>query len=420
MEHPCGVNRMPDPLAWTQLVEQANDIIVVFAVDGHVLYANARALATYGYSPAQFAALTERDLFPGGCVDAEADPAPQRLMHRHEDGRTLHLEGSITTVDLPTGPLRLLIARDITERLADELRQRLHSSVFEISPEAILVTDADQRIVAVNPAFTDITGYQPAEVIGERPKILSSGRHDRRFYEVLWHELAAKGRWQGEIWNRRKDGEVYPQWQTITVIRDGDGQPLHYVAIFADISERKAAEARISHLAYHDPLTGLPNRLLLRDRLTQALHAAERSGSRVGVLVLDLDHFKEINDGLGHAAGDALLQQVALRLTASVRQSDTVSRVGGDEFVIVLSGLEHEDDALLVTRKILESMKRPFELGGASVIVTPSIGVSFYPTDANTMEALLENADGAMYQSKIEGRNRARLHTDAEVSAAGR
>lgn len=411
---------MLNPSDWSRLVAQADDMVVVFAADGRARYANARALQAYGYTADQFAALGESDLVAPGATPTEDHTNPRRLLHRARDGSVLQLEASITSIDLPDGPLRLMIARDVTERLADELRQRLHSAVFEISPEAILVTDADQRIVAVNAAFTDITGYQPSEVIGERPKVLSSGRHDQRFYDVLWHELAAKGRWQGEIWNRRKDGEIYPQWQTITAIRDGDGRPLHYVAIFADISERKAAEARISHLAYHDPLTSLPNRLLLRDRLTQALHAAERSGHRVGVLVLDLDHFKEINDGLGHAAGDALLQQVALRLTASVRQSDTVSRVGGDEFVIVLSDLRQDDDALHVTRKILEAMKRPFDLGTGSAVVTPSIGVSFYPTDATTMEALLENADGAMYQSKIEGRNRARLHTDAEVSAAGR
>lgn len=286
-----------------------------------------------------------------------------------------------------------------------EARMRLYAAMFENTREAVVIADAHERIVAVNPAFSDITGYGADEIIGRTPRVLSSGRQNADFYRTMWRAIEAAGTWSGEIWNRRKDGSIYAQWQSLSVIRDRRGRATHYVAIFSDITERKSAEARMSFLAYHDPLTGLPNRALLQDRMSQALSAAQRSGHRAAVMVLDLDRFKQVNDTLGHCIGDQLLQTIATRVQASVRSHDTVCRTGGDEFVVLLASIASNQEAATVAQRILSALDAPCTLSGHEVAITMSIGVSIYPDHAEDIEALLRYADKAMYQAKKRGRN---------------
>ncbi len=285
------------------------------------------------------------------------------------------------------------------------LEMRLASSVFEASSDAIMITDAGNRIVAVNRAFCEITGYAENEAVGRTPAILSSGKHDADFYRDLWRGLSETGKWSGEIWNRRKGGEVYAEWLTINAVKTNQGETTHYVAIFADITEHKQAEEHVRHLAHYDVLTDLPNRTLFNDRLGQALIQAQRNRCKAAVMFLDLDRFKGVNDTLGHNIGDLLLQEVAVRLSNSVRQGDTVSRLGGDEFVILLPELGAADDVHRVAQKLLKAVSQPFRLDGRELNISVSIGVSFYPDDGSDADSLVKNADVAMYRAKEIGRD---------------
>jgi diguanylate cyclase (GGDEF)-like protein/PAS domain S-box-containing protein len=296
----------------------------------------------------------------------------------------------------------------------------LYRAVFESTSEAVMLTDAAEHIIAVNPAFTEITGYSESEVIGRTPRTLSSGRHDKSFYQRMWASLIESGRWKGELWDKRKNGQVYPQQVSISAIFDAAGLVTNYVAIFSDISERKSAEERIAHLALHDALTGLPNRALMEDRFDQALAAAQRGGHRVALLLIDLDRFKNVNDSLGHAAGDQLLQGVAKRLVANARKNDTVSRLGGDEFVVILPNISKAEDAAHAAEKILDSLAASFELCDRHIQVTPSIGVSIFPEDGVDFDNLMRNADTAMYRAKESGRNCYRLFARTMNGKPGR
>jgi len=332
---------------------------------------------------------------------------------RHKDGHSVPVHSSHTLVRNADGSAEMYCI-DIDLRAAREAQSqlRLAAQVFECSGEAILITDAGQRILTVNDAFTRITGYRADEIIGRTPKQLASGYHDAAFYQRMWQELGEKGRWQGEIWNRRKNGETYPEWLGISAVRDHAGRLTHYVAIFSDITEKKAIEARLEYLAHHDPLTGLPNRLLLRDRLEQALALAAREQLRVAVMFLDLDHFKDINDTLGHAIGDRLLQAVVDRLNGCVRETDTISRQGGDEFLIVLTGLHEGRTASAVAQKILQRMDEPFIIEGHTLSSSFSIGIALYPDDGDDFDTLLLKADTAMYHAKESGRDTYRFFTE--------
>ncbi len=290
------------------------------------------------------------------------------------------------------------------EQKAAAIKLEQAATVFEFSKEGIMVTDAANKIISVNRSFVEITGYSPEEVIGQDPRILSSGLQPPEFYENMWATIAESGSWQGEIWDRRKNGEIYPEALTIIRVRNTAGEIINHLAIFSDISERKLAQERIQQLAHYDVLTGLPNRVLFNDRLQQSIISAQRNRSKIAVLFLDIDRFKQINDTLGHSAGDNLLQNVGERLLDCVREQDTVSRLGGDEFVVVLNDAG-SDGAELVAQKILESILQPYPIDGHELRITASIGIAVYPDHAANSENLIKYADVAMYQAKENGRN---------------
>ncbi|MFA7521648.1 MAG: EAL domain-containing protein [Halothiobacillaceae bacterium] len=312
-----------------------------------------------------------------------------------------------------------LKARD--SALASSKRNlQLAEKVIQTSLEGIMITDARARIMQVNPAFTDMTGYRPEEVLGRTPALLQSGRHDKAFYDRLWGTLSKEGQWRGEIWNRRKNGEIYPELLTITAITNEDGEVTHYASLFSDISELKENERQIRHLAYYDPLTGLPNRRLFYDRLSLAIAHAHRSKGSLAVLFIDLDHFKTINDTLGHDVGDQLLEAVAEKLTGCLREDDSVARIGGDEFLALLPDINGFESVVDVTQRIINELSQPVELHGRELTIGCSIGVAFYPEDGLSGDELLKHADIAMYRAKQSGRNRYSLFKPEMNEAARR
>ncbi len=284
-------------------------------------------------------------------------------------------------------------------------RLQLFAKMFDNSGEAILITDAKRNIIAVNPAFIAITEYSEEEAIGKNPKILNSGRQDGEFYRSMWRAIEEDGLWQGEIWNRRKSGEIYPEWLSIGTVKNAKNEIINYIALFSDITKRKEAEVRIEHLAHYDSLTHLPNRALFSDRLKQALVTGGRNKKKVALLFLDLDKFKSVNDTMGHLAGDLLLQSVATRLLSCVRESDTICRQGGDEFMILLAEVGGAEDPEKVASKIVSAMTQPHQVGDKALTVTFSIGISLYPDNAQDDETLVKQADDAMYRAKEKGRN---------------
>jgi diguanylate cyclase (GGDEF)-like protein/PAS domain S-box-containing protein len=337
-------------------------------------------------------------------------------------------DGLIRLCELSSRPLpigdedcMLTIARDITERQLMQEKLQQAATVFESTAEGVLITDTRQNIIAVNRAFSEITGYSEAEALGQTPRLLASGLHDSAFYAAMWHQLTSHGHWQGEISNRRKSSELYPSWLTISAVRNRENVVTHFVAVFADISSLKLAQARLDYQAHHDPLTGLPNRTLFENRLQAALNGHQQTGKQGAVLFLDLDRFKHINDSLGHPVGDLLLKGIALRLKEQLRDIDTVARLGGDEFIILLPGLQHEGDAEHLANKLLACFTPPFQAGEHEFFISASIGTSLYPQDGTDVATLVKNADAAMYRSKAKGRNRVECYTrDLTVQAKER
>ena len=317
----------------------------------------------------------------------------------------------MTAVSLALATMTWLIlgsvrARDRAEqalRLANT-ELSLAGSVYQHTKDAVMVTEIDGTIISVNPAFTAVTGYSAAEAIGRKPRLLKSGRYGREFYRAMFEQLSSTGQWRGELWNRRKDGESYLEWLSVSLIKDAAGKPLRYVSVSNDVTELRAGDERMRHMAFHDPLTGLPNRALLLDRMTQGMSAAERDGRGLGVMFIDLDNFKPINDTLGHDVGDQLLQEVAQRLSHGVRQSDTVARIGGDEFVVLLEQVDDGITYVNVAEKLLASLSLPMVLGSHTLTVGASIGIACYPADGPDAATLLKHADAAMYVSKASGR----------------
>lgn len=331
---------------------------------------------------------------------------------RRKDGSRRYCEMSVQPMLVGGDPCMLTIARDITERSQMQERLQQAATVFESTAEGVMITDIEQRITAVNRAFTQITGYSETEALGQSPRLLASGNHDSAFFVRIWHSLAASGHWQGEIWNKRKGGELFPSWLTISTVHDEQNKITHFVGVFADISSLKHAQARLDHQAHHDGLTGLPNRMLFENRLRQALEQARQENLQGAVLFIDLDRFKHINDSLGHHVGDLLLKSIALRLKHQLRDIDTVARLGGDEFIILLPGLHDIKDAEHIAHKLLECFNQPFKVDTQELFISASIGISLYPEDGTDVASLIKHADVAMYRSKARGRNRIERYTE--------
>jgi diguanylate cyclase (GGDEF)-like protein/PAS domain S-box-containing protein len=338
---------------------------------------------------------------------ALADGKVERCNWEHlcADGSLRLLQLTLIPVELGGEPAIFAIWHDLTERRAAALREARAKTVFENTSEGIIVADPELRIVAVNRAFTEITGYTEDEALGQTPRILQSGRHDESFYQAVWAALTRTGQWRGEFWNRRKNGEIYPQLSTITAVHEAGGRLSSYIAVFGDITQLKRSEETLYQLAHKDALTGLANRTLLRARLEQSLRRAARDGSMLALLFLDLDLFKNVNDTLGHPVGDALLQSVAGAMAEQVADRDNIARLGGDEFVVLLEDMAEPNAAAMLARRLLAIFTRPFEAQGRELHITASIGISVFPGDGEDMDALLANADVAMYQAKERGRN---------------
>ena len=298
----------------------------------------------------------------------------------------------------------MLIGDDVTALHREEAETLLYVKAFEATEHAIVVTDAQGCILSVNQAYTTLTGYSREEALGNNPRMLKSGRHDKEFYKELWASVLSTGHWHGDVWDRQKDGGIYPKYLSISAIKNAQGEPTNYIGIFYDISERKTIEERLDHLAHYDPLTGLPNRSLLIDRLEQAVERAIRLGTKVAMLYLDLDHFKQVNDSFGHAAGDALLKAVGQRMKTCVRGVDTVARLGGDEFVVLVPDMHEANDIGTVAAKLLETLTPAYEIEGHWAVSAPSIGISIYPDDGGNADDLMKHADAAMYLAKQSGR----------------
>ncbi|WP_443191544.1 bifunctional diguanylate cyclase/phosphodiesterase [Pseudomonas indica] len=396
-------------------------LLITRLSDGMILEANEGFSRITGYSLKEAAQRTTLEL------GVWASPEDRQRMVRQINERGLLRDfkapirtrsGDIRICELsaqamPIGgePCMLTIARDVTEQEKMQERLRQAAIVFESTAEGVMITDTQQRLTAVNRAFSEITGFSEEEALGQSPRILASGQHDMAFYTAMWQQLAAQGHWQGEIWNRRKSGELYPSWLTISTVHAPDGLITHFVGVFADISSLKHAQARLDYQAHHDPLTGLPNRLLFENRLHSAITDAQDEGRRGAVLFLDLDRFKHINDSLGHPVGDLLLKSIALRLKEQLRDIDTVARLGGDEFIILLPGLQQPSDAGHVADKLLACFEAPFHTADHDFFISASIGISLFPEHGEDVATLVKNADAAMYRSKAKGRNRAEFYT---------
>ena len=393
--------------------------IVCFNRQGKIEAFNATVMNIFGYSAEE---LKNRDImtliFKADATGVEfslnhlvaldnskSSYIVQDMSGRCKGGDIYIFDLSINVLELNQVTLFIGIILDTAGRKKSEKELNLAHKVFENIGEAVSVTDADNNYVSVNPAFSRITGYTSEEVIGKNPKFMASGRHDREFYQKMWKSINQYGYWQGEIWNRRKNAEIYPKWLSIVAVKDAQDNLQNYIAVFSDISERKAADERIYFMAHYDTLTGLPNRNLLHDRILHAIVSAPRHKTKVAILFLDLDRFKIINDNLGHSIGDLLLQAVTERLKGCLRSSDTIARLGGDEFLIVIPDLRDATYAATVAQKILDSLSRHYVIRDIELHTTVSIGISLYPDDGTANEELIANADVAMYRAKEIGRN---------------
>ncbi|MEW6563795.1 MAG: EAL domain-containing protein [Pseudomonadota bacterium] len=412
------------------VLDVSPDVIVLKDGTGRWLTANQAAVSLLGLEGKNWRGKTDEELaavLPAGSVDAlrsccagdeevwlGAQPA-------HVAQSVCLPDGSERRFDFIKSPLfnqdgsrnsLIVLGRDVSGFAQEQAVNNLTAQVLDNSREAVVITDADNNIRFVNRAFPEVTGYTLEEVTGKNPRLLASGRHDDEFYQAMWHGILVEGSWRGEIWDRRKNGETYPKWLDVSTVHDRNGKLTNYIAIFTDLTDRKMAEEQIKFLAYHDPLTRLPNRLLLRDRFDQAVAAASRDGALVALLFLDLDQFKQVNDSLGHEIGDQLLLSVSKRLEGFVRDSDTVSRLGGDEFVILLTEVQEAGVVSGVAHKLINLLEEPFIVGDYALHTSFSIGISLYPDDASDFETLMKMADTAMYHAKNCGRNTYRFYTE--------
>ncbi len=336
------------------------------------------------------------------------------VVNKRKDGTLYDQEMTITPVRTENADITHFIAikQDVSDRRKTEERLREAAAVMENTHDGVVITDTTPRILAVNEAYTTITGYSAADVIGKNPNIISSGRADEAFYEAMWAHVLKDGYWQGEVWNRRKNGECYPQLLTISTIYDDEQKPVRYVGVFADITQLKENQAKLEFMAHHDPLTKLPNRSLAESRLEHEIEQAHRHSHQIAVLFIDLDRFKAVNDSFGHLVGDALLCAVSERLGQRVREGDTLGRLGGDEFILLATPLTDTQDAAVIARDFIEALSEPFTLAeNHEIFIGGSIGISLFPQDGETVLELMKNADAAMYLAKKNGRNQFSFYT---------
>jgi len=410
------------------IMNNSTSIITLKDLAGRYEFVNAKFEKTYGLTSHEVIGKTDAQVFSAKVADdfrAKELEVIRRQQPIESEDRLFFAEGDcyLLTVRFPLFGADNVVqgvctqSTDITARKHAEEQLRLAARVFDRAGEGIVVTDAEERILTVNDAFSTVTGYTAEEVIGKTPAILNSGKHPKEFYEEMWVALKNQGWWQGEMWNRRKNGELYPEWLSINTVCDAEGKVLNYVGIFSDITVVKESQRRVEFLATHDELTTLPNRGLFLDRVRQAIARARRQRTPFGVFFVDLDNFKIVNDSLGHHAGDEMLKEVALRLRECLRAADTVARFGGDEFALLIEETS-PTEADMTARRIGDAMLRPMSLAGQTVHASASIGISLFPDDGEDAETLLKHADGAMYQAKESGKRTHQFFTSDLKKAA--
>ena len=382
---------------------------VMFVRNRSIVSVNRRCEELFGYDPGAMTGASTSIVFQGAQQDLslpQGDYFSEERQYRRKDGSLFWCLVSGYALDHSrANEGSIWVFADITERKEAEEKLRLSATVIEHIADGVVVLDANGIIVAINPAFTQITGYTEAEALGKDRMLTRSGRHDQAFYDAMWQEQVEKGFWRGELWNQRKNGELYLEWLTVSAVRDSRGIATNYVGVFSDITKVKESQEKLDHLAHHDPLTALPNRLLFHDRLQHALQRASRDSEQLALLFIDLDRFKNVNDTLGHHIGDELLKQVAKALQDRLREGDTLARLGGDEFIVLLEDIENQFGASQVAEKLVQMFEQPFMVAGHELFVTCSVGISLFPDDAADLNMLIRNADVAMYQAKARGRN---------------
>lgn len=400
------------------LFDALHDFLFIISPQGSILHYNRAVTELLGYAPGALNGQPIATVHPPETAKTVVDIIGEMAAGRRNscplpilraDGSQLMVETRVVNGYWNGEPAIFGISQDISERLLAEERQKLAASVFDNAHEGIMITDRQGRIIDVNDTFTELTGYSRPETLGQTADLLKSGHHTPEFYREMWQTIRDAGYWRGEVWNRKKSGEIFVEQLTISTVRDRLGDVSHFVGIFSDITLIKEHQQRLEHLAHFDALTQLPNRMLLGDRMQLAMAQTERNGNLLGVCYLDLDGFKPVNDLYGHATGDRLLIEVAQRLKACVRGGDTVSRLGGDEFVLLFSGLDNVHECDLAIARVISMLSQPFNIDGHSITISASIGVTLYPQDGSDSDTLMRHADQAMYAAKQAGRNRHHL-----------
>lgn len=402
---------------YNKLFESSPDAVLLVSSEGRITKANGIAAVLTGYSTQQLKQMSVEALLPEAYRHGHdallkgffSDPTRREmrggrdLALRHKDGHEIPVDIGLNVLEVSGHRVAITSLRDVRSKRKAKQSLELSAAVFENISDAVLIADEHNKVVKVNKAFERITGFSADEVIGLNPGFAKSGRHNPEFYQRMHQDLQDKGEWQGEIWDRRKSGAVYPKWLTIKKVSSADTP--YYIGIFSDITARKQAEDQLRHLAFHDPLTGLLNRNAFLERLDHAIHFSKHMQKMLGVLFIDLDYFKKINDSLGHPLGDKVLDKVADRLRNSILECDTVARLGGDEFIILIENVSETYVLEKVAHNVQKAISEPIAIQGMELHVTPSIGISVYPKDGETGTELIKNADAAMYQAKSGGRN---------------